>query len=248
MWHHDIRKLVNPTIPQQPLSFSTGFVLFKESIKDGRKNLAKSAKTVTVVAVVLVVAIAVGLLAANPFAPQQVSESVSETVTESPGQSVSSTREVAVIETEFGNIVIEFFPDKAPKHVENFKKLASEGFYDGTTFHRVIPGFMIQGGDPNSKDNDKSNDGFGGPGYSLPQELNDLSHVRGILSMARSQADSGSQFFIMVGDAPNLDGDFSPFGRVIEGMDVVDQIVNVDRDERDNPITRVEVKITMKQG
>ncbi|MFQ5762983.1 MAG: peptidylprolyl isomerase, partial [Candidatus Bathyarchaeia archaeon] len=157
----------------------------------------------------------------------------------------STAEEVAVIETKYGRVVLEFFPDKAPAHVENFKKLAREGFYDGTAFHRVIPGFIIQGGDPNSKDDDRSNDGIGGPGYTLPQELNDISHVRGVLSMARAEADSGSQFFIMVGDAPHLDADFSAFGRVIEGMNVVDQIANVDTDEKDNPLERIEVKISI---
>ncbi|MGH9892496.1 MAG: peptidylprolyl isomerase, partial [bacterium] len=109
----------------------------------------------------------------------------------------------AMIKTKFGEMEIRFFPDKAPKHVENFIKLAQEGFYDGTIFHRVIPGFMIQGGDPNTKDPDnKSQYGMGGPGYTVNAEFNDIAHKRGIVSMARSQDpnSAGSQFFIVVSD------------------------------------------------
>lgn len=153
-------------------------------------------------------------------------------------EEAKDTEEVAVIETRFGNIVLEFFPDVAPKHVANFKKLASEGFYNGSTFHRVIPGFVIQGGDPNSKDDDRSNDGMGGPGYTINAEFNSRKHLRGTLSMARS-ADpnsAGSQFFICVKRQPSLDGKYTVFGQVIEGMNVVDKIVSVKRDQRDNPI------------
>lgn len=151
----------------------------------------------------------------------------------------------AVIETKFGNIELQFFPDVAPKHVSNFIELAEKGFYDGTTFHRVIPGFMIQGGDPNSKDPDKSTHGTGGPGYSLKAEFNDRSHKRGILSMARSaDPDSaGSQFFICVADSVFLDRQYTVFGEVVSGMEVVDQIVNQPRDGRDNPEERVEMKV-----
>lgn len=147
---------------------------------------------------------------------------------------------VAVIETGFGNIVFEFLPDKAPGHVENFKKLAREGFYDGTTFHRVIPGFMIQGGDPNSRDDDRSNDGLGGPGYTIPAEFNDVSHARGIVSMARARDpnSAGSQFFIVVADSPFLDRQYTVFGRVIEGMEVADKIANLPRDSNDNPLQK----------
>lgn len=149
--------------------------------------------------------------------------------------------ETATIETSMGTIKIRFFPDKAPGHVENFKKLARAGFYDGTTFHRVIPGFMIQGGDPNSKDNDRSNDGMGGPGYSIKAEFNNTRHARGIVSMARSQNpdSAGSQFFICVADADFLDGQYTAFGEVTAGMDVADKIVSVKRDGSDNPLEKV---------
>jgi cyclophilin family peptidyl-prolyl cis-trans isomerase len=151
--------------------------------------------------------------------------------------------EVGVIETTMGKIEVKFFPDVAPGHVKNFTDLAKKGFYNGTTFHRVIPGFMVQGGDPNTKDADKSNDGTGGPGYSIKAEFNNLKHSRGILSMARSgHPDSaGSQFFIVVKDANFLDGNYTVFGEVISGMDVVDEIVSAPRDGSDNPHTRIEM-------
>src|SRR5690606_3357571 len=139
---------------------------------------------------------------------------------------------VAVLETTQGTIEIGFFPDKAPEHVKNFLNLCGSGYYDGTYFHRVAPGFMIQGGDPNTRDDDPSNDGQGGstyrgPGTTLEPEFNDIRHVRGIVSMARSAApnSAGSQFFIMVEDAPQLDGNYTVFGHVINGMDAVDEIV-----------------------
>tara|TARA_B100000029_G_scaffold30383_4_gene29148 strand:+ start:14566 stop:15159 length:594 start_codon:yes stop_codon:yes gene_type:complete len=155
---------------------------------------------------------------------------------------------IAVIDTNFGNIVIQLRPDVAPGHVENFVKLAQDGFYDGTTFHRVIPGFMIQGGDPNSKDEDRSNDGQGGPGYTINAEFSDVPHKRGILSMARAQDpnSAGSQFFIVVADSNFLDGQYSVFGEVIEGMDVADKIVNVQRDGMDNPLEKVTMKVTIR--
>jgi cyclophilin family peptidyl-prolyl cis-trans isomerase len=151
----------------------------------------------------------------------------------------------AVIETKLGNIELKFFPDVAPNHVNNFIELAQKGFYDGTIFHRVIPGFMIQGGDPNSKDHDKSRHGMGDPGYKLKAEFNDKSHKRGILSMARSgHPDSaGSQFFICVADAPHLDRQYTVFGEVVSGLDVVDKIVSQPRDRRDNPNERIEMKV-----
>jgi len=151
----------------------------------------------------------------------------------------------AVIETKFGNIELKFFPGDAPNHVNNFIELAKKGFYDGTTFHRVIPGFMIQGGDPNSKDHDKSRHGMGGPGNQVKAEFNSRHHKRGILSMARSaDPDSaGSQFFICVADAPFLDKQYTVFGEVVSGMDVVDKIVGQPRDSRDNPNERVEMKV-----
>lgn len=151
----------------------------------------------------------------------------------------------ALIETKFGNIEIRFFPDVAPNHVNNFIELAKKGFYDGTTFHRVIPGFMIQGGDPNSKNPDKSRHGMGGPGHTVKAEFSNKPHKRGTLSMARSaNPDSaGSQFFICVADAPSLDRQYTVFGEVVSGMEVADKIVNQPRDRRDNPEERTEMKI-----
>ena len=151
----------------------------------------------------------------------------------------------AIIETKFGNMELRFFPEVAPNHVNNFMELAKKGFFDGTTFHRVIPGFMIQGGDPNSKSPDRSSHGMGGPGYTLKAEFNGKPHKRGVLSMARSgHPDSaGSQFFICVADASFLDKKYSVFGEVVSGMDVADKIVNQRRDQKDNPMERIEVKV-----
>ena len=158
---------------------------------------------------------------------------------------VVSAQEIAVIETKFGKIEMELFADKAPGHVKNFKDLAKKGFYDGTIFHRVIPGFMIQGGDPNTKSDDRTTHGMGGPGYSIQGEFNDTPHKRGILSMARSQDpnSAGSQFFIVVKEASFLDGKYTAFGKVLSGMAVADQIVNAPRDKRDNPDERIEMKV-----
>jgi len=155
------------------------------------------------------------------------------------------TETSAVIETKLGNIELRFFPDVAPNHVQNFIDLAKKGFYDGTTFHRVIPGFMIQGGDPNTKNPDRSKHGFGGPGYTVKAEFNKKLHKRGTLSMARSQDpdSAGSQFFICVADAPSLNGKYTVFGEVTSGMDVADKIVNQARDKRDNPNDRIEIRI-----
>ena len=154
------------------------------------------------------------------------------------------SKEVAVIETTHGTIKLEFFEDKAPGHVKNFKDLANKNFYDGTTFHRIIPGFMIQGGDPNSKSDNRSSHGTGGPGYSIDAEFNDVKHERGVLSMARSQEpnSAGSQFYICVKDSFFLDGQYTAFGKVIEGMDVADKIVNEPRDSNDNPDEKMEMK------
>jgi cyclophilin family peptidyl-prolyl cis-trans isomerase len=166
--------------------------------------------------------------------------------------------EVAVIETRHGKIVLRFFNDKAPLHVKNFKELAAKGFYDNTLFHRVIPGFMIQGGDPNTKDHaNRSRHGMGGPGHNVKAEFNDVSHVRGILSMARAQDpdSAGSQFFVVQKAAPFLDKNYTVFGQVVkmgterEGEEstclaVVDRIVNEARDGNDNP--REAVSMTVK--
>ena len=152
-------------------------------------------------------------------------------------------REVVVIETSFGEIIIDLFENVAPNHVANFKKLISEKFYDGLYFHRVIPGFMIQGGDPNTRDDDKGNDGLGQDNQpTVIAEFSKLSHKRGILSMARkgNSINSGtSQFFIMVADNPSLDGGYSIFGKVVKGMDVVDKIVAAPKDANDNPIGHI---------
>ena len=143
-----------------------------------------------------------------------------------------------VIDTNFGKIVIEFFPEDAPKTVENFVKLAKASFYDGMLFHRVIPGFMIQGGDPNTKSNNRRAWGTGGPGYTIKAEFNSRSHERGIVSMARAQDpdSAGSQFFIVVKDSKFLDKQYTVFGKVVEGMDVADKIVNLKRDGNDAPL------------
>jgi len=151
----------------------------------------------------------------------------------------------AIIETKFGKIELIFFPDVAPNHVNNFIELARKGFYDGTIFHRVIPGFMIQGGDPNSKDPDKSKHGTGGPGYAVKAEFNQKPHKKGTVSMARSSNpdSAGSQFFICVADSSFLDGQYTVFGEVISGMEVADEIVSQPRDRRDNPDERIEMKV-----
>ena len=143
----------------------------------------------------------------------------------------------AIIKTGFGNIKFNLISDIAPETVRNFSQLTKSGFYDGTLFHRIIPGFMIQGGDPNTKNPDKSTWGQGGPGYNLKAEFNSRSHLRGIVSMARAtDPDSaGSQFFIVTSDSTFLDRQYTVFGEVVEGMEVVDKIVNLPRDGNDCP-------------
>ncbi|MBU1218525.1 peptidylprolyl isomerase [Myxococcota bacterium] len=155
--------------------------------------------------------------------------------------------EKAVISTKFGNIKIEFMPEVAPGHVSNFLKLANEGFYNQTIFHRVINGFMIQGGCPNSKPNSKGTPGTGGPGYQIKAEFNDISHKRGIVSMARSSApdSAGSQFFIVHKDSKFLDKQYTVFGKVVEGMEVVDQIAELETNSKDSPRDRVEMTVTV---
>ncbi|WP_455377816.1 peptidylprolyl isomerase [Petrachloros mirabilis] len=163
-------------------------------------------------------------------------------------------RPKAVLKTKFGDIEIKFFPEVAPKHVENFIKLARSGFYDGTIFHRVIPGFMIQGGDPNTKSSlRKDTYGQGGPKDDqgnpiyVKAEFSDKSHKRGIVSMARaSDPDSaGSQFFIVVEDSLFLDRKYTVFGEVIRGIGVADKIVNLPRNDHDVPNQRVEMTVTI---
>ena len=154
---------------------------------------------------------------------------------------------IQVEEESWGEIQLKFFPDLAPNHVKNLVTLAKDKFYDGTTFHRVIPGFMIQGGDPNSKDADRSRHGSGGPGHRVNAEFNKTPHTRGIVSMARAQDpnSAGSQFFICVADANFLDGQYTAFGEVVSGMEVADRIVNAKRDGNDNPLQRIEMKLTV---
>ena len=154
----------------------------------------------------------------------------------------SPAKEVAVIKTTAGDMVIEFWPDVAPKTVENFKKLAKQGFYDGTAFHRVIKGFMIQGGDPLTKDASKEDMwGTGGPGYQIKAEFNDHSHVRGVISMARSQDpnSAGSQFFICDGNPTFLDHQYTAFGKLIKGDDVLTKIANAPTHPPDRPDKRI---------
>ena len=164
---------------------------------------------------------------------------------------MAETPSRAVIETKFGEIEIEFLTAKAPGHVKNFTDLAKKGFYDGTTFHRVIPGFMIQGGDPNTKDPKGSRErhGTGGPGYTIKAEFNDTPHTRGVVSMARAQSpdSAGCQFFIVVKDSHFLDNQYTVFGKVVRGMEAADQVVAAQRDARDNPLERIDMKVRVAE-
>lgn len=177
------------------------------------------------------------------------------------GDAVNASNARAVIKTKLGDIEIKFLPDVAPKHVENFIKLAKSGFYNGTIFHRVIPGFMIQGGDPNTKDSlRKDAYGQGGPGHNVKAEFSDLPHKRGVVSMARAQDpdSAGSQFFIVVEESRFLDRKYTIFGEVVKGIGVADKIVALprvmcqtgapspaDKGPCDNPIDRVEMTVTI---
>jgi len=162
----------------------------------------------------------------------------------------TNTNEVAVIKTTQGDMVIQFWPDVAPNTVENFKKLARKGFYDGTAFHRIVKGFMIQGGDPLTKDlSAEGRWGTGGPGYQIKAEFNDKPHVRGVLSMARSQNpdSAGSQFFVCLGDAKFLDRQYTAFGCLIKGEEVLGKIgdtptTSAGGGEKSKPTTRVGVE------
>ena len=163
---------------------------------------------------------------------------------------MNSTNEVAVIKTSEGEMIAEFWPDVAPNTVENFKKLARSGFYDGTAFHRIVKGFMIQGGDPLTKDPAKeSRYGTGDPGYKIKAEFNDRSHERGVLSMARSSDpdSAGSQFFICLANVSRLDHQYTTFGKIIKGDDVLGKIGDVEvtmsgSGERSKPTKRVTVE------
>jgi peptidyl-prolyl cis-trans isomerase B (cyclophilin B) len=153
------------------------------------------------------------------------------------------------IETNHGNISFDLLPELAPETVRNFEKLVRDGFYDGTLFHRIIPGFMIQGGDPNTKTDNKGSWGMGGPGYNINAEFSSRSHLRGIVSMARSSDpnSAGSQFFIVTSDSVFLDREYTVFGQIKEGIDVADKIVNVQKDGNDCPIEKVQmIKVSLK--
>jgi peptidyl-prolyl cis-trans isomerase B (cyclophilin B) len=166
------------------------------------------------------------------------------------GEKTRATIAVTSKGQPMGEIVLRFFSDVAPGHVHNFMKLSKDGFYNGTTFHRVIPGFMIQGGDPNSKNSDRSSHGMGGPGHKVKAEFNSTPHKRGIVSMARANDpdSAGSQFFICVADANFLDWQYTAFGEVVSGMEVADKIVTMKRDGRDNPLERAEMTVTISEG
>jgi peptidyl-prolyl cis-trans isomerase B (cyclophilin B) len=154
--------------------------------------------------------------------------------------------ERAVIKTSLGDMTVAFWPDVAPKTVENFKKLARDGFYDGTAFHRIIKGFMVQGGCPNTREGQKGMPGTGGPGYMIKAEFNAKSHVKGVLSMARSSSpdSAGSQFFIVHGDARFLDRQYTAFGELVAGEDVLEKIANVPTagPEKSTPVARVSLE------
>jgi peptidyl-prolyl cis-trans isomerase B (cyclophilin B) len=158
---------------------------------------------------------------------------------------MNTSNEVAVIKTSEGDMVAEFWPDVAPKTVENFKKLARQGFYDGTAFHRVIKGFMIQGGDPLTKDESKrASWGTGDPGYKIAAEFNEKSHTRGVLSMARSNDpnSAGSQFFICHGAPTFLDRQYTAFGKLIKGDEVLEKIATTKTGPGDRPLKRINVE------
>jgi peptidyl-prolyl cis-trans isomerase B (cyclophilin B) len=176
-------------------------------------------------------------------------------------ESTNARNSRAIIKTKFGDIEIKFLPDVAPNHVDNFVKLAKSGFYNGTIFHRVIPGFMVQGGDPNTKDSLKKNAyGQGGPGHNVKGEFSDLPHKRGVVSMARANDpdSAGSQFFIVVEDSRFLDRKYTIFAEVVKGIGVADKIVALprvmcqtgaptpaDKGPCDNPIDRIEMTVTI---
>jgi peptidyl-prolyl cis-trans isomerase B (cyclophilin B) len=176
----------------------------------------------------------------NAFADSSTNQPVSPP-TAAPA-ATNSADEIAVIKTTEGDMVIQFWPDAAPKTVANFKKLAKQGFYDGTCFHRVIKGFMIQGGDPLTKDPSQEDRwGTGGPGYTIPDEFNDHSHVRGVISMAHTGAPNsgGSQFFICHGNPTFLDHQYSAFGKLIKGDDVLEKIATASTHPPDRPDKRM---------
>ena len=190
----------------------------------------------------LICAIALGLFAA--VAAAQADETKTNSTPAATANNAPAAKEVAVVKTSEGTMVLEFYPDVAPNHVANFKKLARSGFYDGQCFHRVIKGFMIQGGDPNTKDEAKKDSwGQGGPGYTIKAEFNSKHHARGILSMARTPDpnSAGSQFFICHDDCGQLDGQYTVFGNLIKGFDVLDKIATTPTEGPDRPVKRVNI-------
>ncbi len=200
------------------------------------KNLIKS-----------VAIIVIALLTANCNSNSQNKEKAKMENTKNPQYVISVKHGTEVL----GNITIELFADVAPKHVHNFDSLVAINFFDGTAFHRCIPNFMIQGGDPNSKSLPKDKWGYGDPSQTkVPAEFSKLNHKRGIISAARSQDpnSASSQFFICVADVPHLDGQYSIFGKVIEGMDIADKIVNVPKEgpQGSSPVQKVEMTIKKK--
>ena len=199
-----------------------------------------SNKTLLIIVIALGL-ILIGLIAAFALIPTPAAKESADNSNASKNQNSNmqnaQTNQTVVLKTNFGDIVLELFTADAPKTVENFVKLSKSGFYNGTKFHRVIKGFMIQGGDPNSKDDDWSDDGMGGPGYKFEDEINSNKLVRGTLAMANAGANTnGSQFFIVTTEAtPWLDGKHTAFGKVLNGMDIVDKIESVKVNENDHP-------------
>ena len=199
----------------------------------------------------------------EPPVNSRIEQSAQETKQPEKVEPDKPKKDVAIITTDFGDMVVEFFEGVAPKHVESFKLHAKNGYYNGTLFHRVIPGFMIQGGDPNTKTDNKASYGTGGHAaryygvgnenkpttWNVPAEFNDINHSRGILSMARSNDPNsgGSQFFICAADAPHLNGKYTVFGQLIQGDHVLEQIINLPRDARDNPTRRVEMIVRLEK-
>lgn len=193
-----------------------------------------------IVAAITAITLGAGLTLAAQEAKPEPPKPATETKTKKEEKKVD-TKEVAVITTSAGTMVIEFWPEAAPNTVENFKKLARQGFYDGTCFHRVIKDFMIQGGDPLTKDEaNKARWGTGDPGYKIKAEFNDRSHTRGVISMARSNDpnSAGSQFFICHGNPTFLDRQYTAFGKLIKGDDVLEKIATTATGARDVPNTR----------
>ncbi len=196
---------------------------------------------------VLLLCLLSGFVSAQTLSPKEIT-AIQQKVQQMAEEAVKAD-EVVVIETDFGKIVIELFAKETPKHATNFKKLVKAGYYEGCTFHRIVPGFVIQGGDILSRDNDPKNDGTGGPGYTLPAEFG-VKHLRGYVAAARlpdqvnpKKESSGSQFYICLKDLPFLDqAGYTVFGKVIKGMDVVDKIATVQRDQRDRPLKDVVMK------